>query len=477
MIKATKVLIFILATVCSNGYSQLNSFDLSDYKLPDLNRRTLDTYVNLSGNNEYDGVAKIGENKYHGNISLNYQHYQNKSSFQRLTNVKFDISPQYSHQKNEYSRMGIDPSISYERYNRHYYEENKFLTTDIIFNYQYEKTKNKSANFPSAELKVIDDIKIHTLFFQLPVKFGTGRIEPVQDARHAVYIYDRLSKINRVNSDKTDEEIKELAQLISQLKNKRFFDSRLRRMAELETIDSFLIAKNYLKESDAKYFTTLTDIWDYGNRPFRYSGTRVAGAFIPGYYYYNYYEPETAGSYPQSKQIVSSFSFDAGIELTREKPVNLFWQNSINLNSYAGIVFVNEENFGGTNKIQLPNIQFAFDQTFAYYPNTRTDISFGYVVQFVKLFDLTDNEDEYIGYEGHGLNTTGFLDLNYYISPRLRFNFKSSIFYRWQEGNANINFGNIGGNYRIDNSNNQFTDYPDKYLSHNFRISLRYSIF
>ena len=137
---------------------------------------------------------------------------------------------------------------------------------------------------------------IHFLV-QAPVKFGNGRIEQVQDARQAVYIYKELSKADRMSPDKTDEQILEFAKLISQLKNKRFFDSRLRRIAEIESVDSFFTAKNYIKESDATYFTTLNDYWEYGNGPVRSSGTRFSVALLPGYYFYDYNNNQSDPAY------------------------------------------------------------------------------------------------------------------------------------------------------------------------------------
>jgi hypothetical protein len=101
-----------------------------------------------------------------------------------------------------------------------------------------------------------------------------------------IYIYDELARIGRSGTTKNDNEVVELAELISRLNNERFFDARLRRMEEIESVDSFLLANDHVIQQDARYFTTLNDFWIYGNAPVRNSGNRISLVFLPGYMFF-----------------------------------------------------------------------------------------------------------------------------------------------------------------------------------------------
>lgn len=490
-------LLFVTLGASLNGFSQFNDFDLSNYKLPDLERHSLETNFNISGYNKYNKVSnqtnyRLGAyrtNQYNGDIYLNYNHFLNNSEYQRKTNLGLDFSSNFYNSKEGkeilYRNTNITPLLYFQRDNRKYYNGLSFFETNIVLNYQYGNNKRFSKNtWDDSESK--ENLQTHTISAHVPLKLGTGRIEQVQDARHAIYLFDELSKIDRVTSSKSDEQITEFAELISKLKNKRFFDSRLRRMAEIESVDSFLTANNYVSEQDAKYFTTLSDFWAYGNRPYRSSGTRFSGAILPGYYYYDYNNPGDGLYFDADKYGLSALLLDGGIELKHEKPINLFWQNSIDVNCYAGIIEgkLNDKTNSGDNKIRIPNIQLSFYQMIGFYPNTRTDISFGYSVQYVQLFDKTDLQNEILGAESKGAKAATDLSINYYISPKFRLNVSSSFFYIWHESvdKVIINFDNVAGsNYLLSNftpGTNGYMDYfTEKDIRHSFRISMNYSIF
>ena len=318
----------------------------------------------------------------------------------------------------------------------------------------------------------------------IPLKLGIGRIEQVQDARHAISVFKELSKIERITPDKTDEQIIEFARLISQLKNERFFDSRLRKIAEIESIDSFLISKNYVSEQDAKYFTTLSDFWTYGNKPSRNSGTRLSGAFLPAYYFFDYYNIGD-GIYLNTRvHNLNALLLKGGFELKHEKPINLIWQSSIDLNCYAGLIEgkLHDKSNSYDNKLRIPNIQLGLYHTIGFFPNTRTDMSFRYSVQYVQLFDKTDVQNEILSAEGESTKAAADLTLNYYISPKFRVNAKASAYYIWQDSKdeVTINFDNVvGSNYLRSyyTSNTNIEYFKVKEIVNVFSISLIYSIF
>ena len=123
----------------------------------------------------------------------------------------------------------------------------------------------------------------------LPILVGKGRIEPIQDARMAVYILDQLSRKDKLERQPTQQEILAFAEEIAAIKNERFFDARNRRIYEMTRLDSFLRNRNLIHAEDIEYYTTMNDFWRYANNPSRGSGSRFSLGVEPGYdYAYRY---------------------------------------------------------------------------------------------------------------------------------------------------------------------------------------------
>ena len=235
-----KYILFLLGIFFfTQNYAQLNNFDLSKYKLPDLERRTLETDFNFSENNginsSSDQDARRVSNSFSNYIFLGYDYYLNTAEIQRNSEVNIDLSSNiYRNNEDKEIRnknFHIEPSISFQSNNRKYFTRKYFLEYDIEAFYQLEKSK-AHLNYDNTIYENRKE-REHYFITSFPLKIGKGRIEPIQDARHAIYIFDELSKIDRMLPDKTNDEIIEFASFISKLKNERFFDSRLKRIAEM----------------------------------------------------------------------------------------------------------------------------------------------------------------------------------------------------------------------------------------------------
>jgi len=237
---------------------------------------------------------------------------------------------------------------------------------------------------------------------------------------------------------------------------------------------------------DARYFATLADYWAFGNVPARNSGARLSGTILPGYYFYNYNNPGDGSFYDTGKFNLNALLLNAGLEFKYEKPVNLYWQNSIDVNGFFGIVEgkFNDKTNSAESKLRVPNLQLSFFHTIGFYPNTRTDMRFSYGVQYAQFFDKTNTDKKIIGLEGNGIKASADLSVNYYISPKFRLNIRSSFYYIWQDSDdeVTINFYDLyGGNYLISyfvsGIKGYSTNYSERVLLNSFRISLLYSIF
>ena len=99
--------------------------------------------------------------------------------------------------------LNLKPDLSYSVDNNHY------LNPDIDDGKEvgYDKS-NELANNLSAYLNA---------------GIGYGRIEPVSDLRHSIYILEDLLKNESLKRIPNKEEVFAVASKISELKNKRFF--------------------------------------------------------------------------------------------------------------------------------------------------------------------------------------------------------------------------------------------------------------
>ncbi len=486
------LLLFFEFIFVGSSIAQTNDFNLSNYKLPTLKRQSLELNFYLSGSNtfaKYSDVNIYGKDEdnvkgYTGNIRILYNSFLNDSLRQRTSNAGVYLFSNYADNKYvygySYESTTYNPYFYYNLSNRKYFNANNFFEIDIDIDYEFDFFDDYFKSSSGSESQYV--IKTHDILGYIPLKIGSGRIDPVQDARLAVYIYDELIKVNRINEEISDEDVIQLAKLISELKNKRFFDSRLRKIAELNAIDSFLISNTNILKSDSRYFTSLQDIWEYGDRPNRNAGTRYTLALYPGYYF-NRYNREDVESLYNREYNLSALILTSGFEFKHEKPINLYWQNTIDFNTHIGIVDGNANYISNTeeNALRIPNLQLNYTQTIGFYPNTRTDIVFSYGLQYAQIFDKSDVTNNIDGSDSKGVRASSDLAVNYYISPKLRLNLRAWISYVWQDSDKSeiIDFSMLPASNYVNRFSPDIYNgiYKQKQFKNGFRISLLYSIF
>ena len=323
-----KLFIALSMSLSIKGYSQATMYDISKYKLPEMRRHSLDFNLDISGSG-HSSFYDVPDTS-----DITYENSSGNSSISCLFNYSFyNNSIHWQNEASSALKLGINTftynDSTIERYyaidflvdatNKYYFSPKMFLGIDVYSDFQYYKNYSELIS--------------NTNF--LPLKFGVGRIEQVQDARQAIYLFDKLAKQNRVRADVGDDDVRKFAEFISILKNKRFFDSRIRKAYEIEAVDSFLSTNNYTLKQDARYFTTMTDFWDYGDIPVRKSGTRLSLAGYPGYKF-----EKNDNGYRDSIEWKATEENDlflfGGLEFTYEKPLNLRWQTSLDAYSYDG---------------------------------------------------------------------------------------------------------------------------------------------
>ena len=449
MKKNTLILFCILIKLSLSAQPQ--NFDISNYKLPDLKRQQLDFSFDLNGNStsrfeiSESGSDTLDRNEHNYNFygTLKYSLYKNSVKVQKTFGIVLE------------SESRINKNLEMGRKTDSY----NYFSNNLILNYNYKYFLKEDGLFvmvsPGTSFLVlknrdfINESNTESGFFNsysLMLGFGTGRIERVEDFRHAVLIIQELQKRGVFEHNPTNEEIYEFAQLISDLKNRRFFDSRKRKEQDLIEIDQFFVDEEILTENDISYFVGLEDMWAYGGLQERLSGNQFKISFMPSYSFER--QKMSFGGYELKNEIQQIYN---EISYYSCKPLNLKFQQNyrisvINRISDNYIVFT-----GSKNKNYYSG--FLGYYILGFYPNTRTYINLtgrldvGYASQ-AKIFSG--------GYysEMFSLSSEGY----YYFSEKLR------LGYRWAYRNSTWNIFD----------NNVTNDY---YRNSSVELTLNYAIF
>lgn len=440
--------------------AQTENFKLSDYKNPDYLYQSLN--VNFDFSNGFTVLNnKTSDNSFSLGSSAggNYLRYLNTAKRQAETGLGFGAGFDFQNQntetelndKTKYRSSGHAENFQFSTNQRFYNARQHFFETSVSLSSGFSGNK-QSENYTGTNIESEYERK-HKIFqnsINAGIYIGKGRIEQVQDAQMAVYLLNDLQLLNRRNRNVSDEEVLELARLITKLKYKRFFDSRLRRIAEITAVDSFMQANQIAGKTDAMYFTSLYDNWAYANNPIRQSGYRG---------YIGLEGNLTLNNITSSRESdineVYNPDYDNTDKLTRtgaymvagflyEKPISLKWQKSAQVSAGFGMAQESSEmkdrltDLTTKNYAELfPSISLSADYGYGFYPNTRTWATFNWTLLagWNKLMSgeteetKTDYNELFFAQTGPGIS------VYYYISPKLRLaaNFTSHLSYYYQK--------------------------------------------
>jgi hypothetical protein len=448
--------------------NEYTDFDIGKYTTPDIVRNQLDINLGFNSYNsrtDYsytDRDRRYESSNFVGNISSSFSHYVNtrKKISSLAGNLSFKGDYYSSKNKdtfiNDNSTTVDNVSNSLQQNflnlnwsNKWYFSKLIFMDYGINSNISYNSTQNKIKNQTEDSN---EKQKTFSLNISPQLGIGYGRIENVQDARQAVYIANALSKKRVLTRNLSNDELFELSQIISTVKNKRFLDARLHLIDEITSVDTFFEDNNLLADNGAAYFTTLYDMWQYGDLFTRKSGYEISFLVRP---YYNY---RISKYTPTIREIINNTNqHHIGLSFSYEKPVKFNWQHSFAAEVFGGINSTSEQNKETGNDYKNDTKYKSFsafaNYSLGYYPNTRTNI------QVTASQEISKNiyDDD-----GNSMNSYTMLGANlyYYFSPNLRLTGICGLSYR-----PNRSKGNEGHFY---NSNS---------FSSSFSIRLTYSIF
>jgi len=434
--------------------SQTDKYDLSKYKLPDIKRQQLDFFFQSSGESSssyfiisedyYPDTLKHKTNQINGDYNLGYSNYRNTPkiqssvyalSFGNYSKIKQNRTNYYSQDSYLFeNRLSFNYDLKY-----FVTPSNWFVTAVPVYGFSYYNYKDKE-NEPNFEIK-----SFYTNA-SVGIGGGKGRIEQVQDFRHAILLIEELEKRGVSKRNVSEMEMTELSTLISQLKNKRFFDSRKQKETELIVLDSFFVHKGIVNEKSIQYFTGLEDIWSYGGLQFRESGKQVLFSITPGYNFDKDLDDDGDNNINENLLMNYNLSF------VSKNPISVKWQGDYSIEiSHEYLKRLKQINIERSDKSYESFVNF--NGKVGYYPNTRTyfDLSGGLSLMNRSSESILDKENYSAGLK---IITSG----NYYISEKLRVGYSLSF----------RNSKNGIFNSSVENT---------YYKAFNYNVTLNYAIF
>jgi hypothetical protein len=411
--------------------AQYDDFDISNYKLPDIKISSLDLQVNLFHNfqsirendlTDYDYTSQ----SFSGALVADFYHFRNSEKYQGSQTLSILYNPSYRKttrdnltEKNNYNYA----SIVFSSINRFYKKSSYFF--EVVPNISYTPFTMNSSDEDDSEKEIE-----HSFIVSAPVSFGHGRIEPVQDARLAIYILDELEKEGRIVNHPDEATILKLAAEISRIKGKRFFDSRIRKIEELQTIDSFLVAANIVSQNDIVYFTRLNDQWDYAFGPVRHSGFSVNFGFNNKFNLARDWSESVSGAADPVTILVKLNEITVGGfgMMQYSKPLNLRWQSDLTFRlPYDYLITRDPRNIADDeNDFNTHRIKPTLDYSIRYMPNSRTSVGLSagafYSYMFGARKEYSDLSGSVIDFDARerGIKILTSLEMYYYISPQFR---------------------------------------------------------
>jgi hypothetical protein len=415
--KTCYALIFILAFSISNVSAQLDEFDLGEFVLPEVSLKKLNFSGYLGGQSQNQSSAlNTGVNSNSSfNVNFAYSNYESAADLQK--NVSGNLTSSFRYVNSTFDTNGFPVqnavqnssllSVNNER--RNYFTKNKFY--GVNYNVWLRNTFNSGEN--NGNIRFFEN-SIQTTV-GVPFTFGFGRIEPVSDAWSAIRILEDLERLNVLSHSPSYDEIYDLAETLSRIRNDRIFDNRLGRIKRIQKLDDHFLQSGLIKDHNSAYFTSLYDMYQNGIQTTRFSGERITFALAPEISLQSYKDETTSTFYQYSLFGIVEYDFNY--------PISQLLQLDINARVKGGLT---RSDSGTNNWNANPNVKIKA----GLYPNSRTffssELNLGGVYGLVS--DVSNKFSFYANLKGN---------IYYFISPRTAISLNLVYLYS-QAGSNNI---------------------------------------
>lgn len=436
--KHSLLLSCFLFTVTLSSISQDSSSLLKKYKFRTPGFRALQLNINAAGN-LYDAKrvngTDVNGSDINSNIAVKYFKIASTNKRQHLSTIS--INPVFNFSKNK-NAVSINRSrnarldIEWSRTDRFFNKQNLFfeIGNELAIN-GYSQKHTSAFNDNRRKYSVFSD--------KLIVGIGKGRLENVQDAQMAMFIINDLRRLGLLAEEPDAATQYQLAELITDINNRRVFDNRARLIYELTRIDSFLQNKLLITTPNIAYFTTVNDNWALAFNPGRVSGTRIYAQLKPGlnlnFQGFNQNDTSAFSYKGDTKQFIYFYEPEIGMEF--QKPVSLHWQRTANASLRFTQRFVRTNSKTESSSVVTENEDFTTSSElvfnsfygFGFYPNNRTVVNGG--VNFEAVYGTMDmgisRPDYFVLAPGLQLNSS------YFLNYRTRIFLTAGLNYRYAE--------------------------------------------
>jgi hypothetical protein len=362
------------------AFAQDSSFSIRDYKYRTDGFRALALNIGLYGSN-VSSDNPFSQKKKQSNLFLapsNIGYYRIISQEKRWHESTISLSSSYqsgrsntgiAEEKTSSFQGGVTSARTDRFYRgRSFFEIGNTLTATVNALKQESGISNLTNNRNQLSGNLIFGI-------------GKGRIEYVQDAQMASFILDDLASQGLLQRAPGKDTYDEFARLLTDINNRRVFDSRRRRIYELTRIDSFLRNRGLAPSGDIRVFTTVNDNWALAFNPFRSSGTILYLRLQPSIRLnQNLFEEKVFAPVYRSDDNQQTASLSPVVGFEKYLPVSLRWQSDfgIRVNWQRSWSWRTYKEKNGVNTMETKTYS---DQTqlgsYAYYhlgfyPNNRT---------------------------------------------------------------------------------------------------------
>jgi hypothetical protein len=382
----TKILLSFCCVLAIASFAQDSTFQIKNYKYRIPGFRALEFSTSFGGNisKSKQGSSETQKNQSFQLLPSSIRYTRIFSTDRRFHTSSTSLYPSFFSETEgnglqESKGRNGQASFYWQFDDRFYRRNNWFLHLKNNLFAKGDFTKQKSSQYTiKTNIKGFDD--------DLSVGFGKGRIEIVQDAQMALYILNDLSLQGLIDKTPDVETINQFAQLITELNNKRVFDSRRRRIYQLTQIDKFLREKEITQVPDIRHFTTINDNWFFAFNPERYSGSDWYFDIRSSVELGDANQTNKNANYSLNTENESDYkNWGIGPKAGYEnyKPINLKWQR--NLGAHASWQTRREETknkntMNGTttgNKVELKQQETELSMFYGigFYPNNRTRLN------------------------------------------------------------------------------------------------------
>ena len=486
--KKLNLLLLSLIIFAINGYCQLENYSLSGYKPPEYKFHSLNVQFDINGNSSFRNVSTetidgddLSVNSFGNIIDVDYQFYYNSDKYQTSFYASFATDYHYNKSNNgdKYSKgFRFDRDLDISGTHRNYFTSNKFYGVSYLLSSSLDNSRardNQTTNIGSEVVGKDDESLSFRIKAELPISFGLGRIDDVRYAKQALFMLKEMQKQGYVKADLSDEEITKMADKIALLRNKRFFDSRLNQIYQIEQLDSFLKGNDLASTNKASYFATLYDQWQYGPNSTINNGKRLTFSLVPGLYYQSV-RAESFGVKETKLELPLEYWLKGKVDYINSKPINLYWHREYGVTGSVGLYSRTKTDYFD-DKYLIAGTSANCYYNVSYTPNTRTYFSAGPSVSYLQQFDFTENEKSLNNNKGYQIRSSLSGNANYYLSPKLIISGNMTVNYNYTKEDQYLNLYSLTNDrpyYTPSNYNDMYNWEKQNEFYINYSVKLTY---